>query len=205
MTAAAAVAGPRAPIADLVARNDIPALDALGPAALPELVRLYQTGNEDRKIRVAGILSALGRPSREAEQALMRDIQTGNVELRIAVQYALGRVSDDPEVVETLLRILRTDPSPIFRDKAACALAYDQIHLSEPRRLRLYEGLIDALSDPKRHVQSIAIQALVVLTGQDKGFRVLDPPETKQKCVEVWKRWLAEYRAEYRTETRANS
>jgi HEAT repeat protein len=184
-----------ASIPDLVARNDVQGLAAMGPSALPELVRLYQSGDEERKIRVAGILNSLGLLSRDAEQALLRDVHTQNVELRVAVQYALGRVSDDPQVVDTLLEIMRNDRSPIFRDKAACALSYDQTHLTAPQRLRLYEGLIDSLSNPKRQVQLIAVTALQILTGQDKGFRISDPPATKQKSVEAWRRWLAEYRA----------
>jgi HEAT repeat protein len=188
-------AGSRPSIADLVARNDLKTLEALGPAALPELIRLYKAGGEEQKIRVAGILNSLGMLSREAEQALLQDVHTQNVELRVAVQYALGRISDDPQVVDTLLAIMRNDRSPIFRDKAACALSYDQTHLTARQRLRLYEGLIDALGDPKRQVQLIAVTALQILTGQDKGFRISDPPETKQKSMEAWRRWLAEYRA----------
>ena len=49
------------------------------------------------------------------------------------MQWALGRVSDDPAVVDVLLENMRNDPNPLFRDKAACALAYDQIHLRRPR------------------------------------------------------------------------
>ena len=46
------------------------------------------------------------------------------------MQWALGRVSDDPDVVDVLLENMQNDPCPLFRDKAACALAYDQIHLA---------------------------------------------------------------------------
>jgi HEAT repeat protein len=191
----ARAAGPRPSVADLVKQNDQKALAALGPAALPELVRLYSSGGDDQKIRIANLLYRLGRRSPEAEEALLRDVHSPNPDLRIAVQYALGRVSDDPKVIDTLLEIMRHDGNPVFRDKAACALSYDQIHLTEVQKVRVYEGLIGALADPKPQVQVIAIQALTILTGQDKGFRRNDPPDKKQQSIEAWKRWLAEYRS----------
>ena len=76
------------------------------------------------------------------------------------MQWALGRVSDDPAVIDVLLDNMRNDPVPLFRDKAACALAYDQVHLSPAQKLRLFEGLIGALDDPKLQVRQVAIQAL---------------------------------------------
>ena len=191
----ARAAGSRPSVAELVARDDQEALRALGPAVLPELARLYAGGDEQLKMRIAGIFYKLGRRSPEAEQILLKDAHTTNPDLRIAVQYALGRVSDSERVVDTLLEIMRNDGSPIFRDKAACALSYDQIHLTEAQKVRLYAGLIDALADPKPQVQVIAITSLKILTGQDKGFRRSDPPEKKQRSMEAWRRWLAEYRA----------
>ena len=188
-------AGPGPSIADLVARDDEKAIAALGPAALPELARLYAAAPDEQKISIAHVFYQLGRRSPEAEQALLRDVHTQNRDLRLSVQYALGRVSDDPQVVDTLLAIMRNDGSPVFRDKAACALAYDQIHLTEAQKVRLYEGLIGALEDPKPQVQVIAIQALTILTGQDKGFRRGDPPDKKRHSIEAWKRWLADYRS----------
>ena len=181
-------------VADLVERNDVEGLRALGPQTLPALVFLYDTGDEARRTRIAQLLYALEWPSLEAEKSLMRDIRTDNVELRLAVQYALGRISSDPQVVETLLDTLENDPSPLFRDKAACALAYDQIHLKKPEKVRLYEGLIQALSNPEPQVQAVTIQALSILTGQTKGFHPLLPPERKQRSIDMWERWLAEYR-----------
>jgi hypothetical protein len=53
---------------------------------------------------------------------------------RIDTQYALGRISDEDDVVKMLLGIMQHDDKPFFRDKAACALAYDQIHFLPKRR-----------------------------------------------------------------------
>lgn len=181
-------------VADLVEGNDVEALRALGPQTLPALVFLYDTGDEARRTRIANLFYALEWQSPEAERSLMRDVETRNVELRLAVQYALGRVSADPQVIETLLHTLENDPIPLFRDKAACALAYDQIHLKESQKVRLYQGLIEALSNPEPHVQAVTIQALSILTGQTKGFHPQLAPERKQRSIEMWQRWLTGYR-----------
>ena len=184
-------------VADLVERNDmeaVEALRALGPQTLPALVFLYDTGDEARRTRIANLFYALEWSSPEAESSLMRDVRTHNVELRLAVQKALGRVSSDPQVVEALLDTLENDPIPLFRDKAACALAYDQIHLKEPEKVRIYQGLIQALSNPEPQVQAVSIQALSILTGQTKGFHPQLAPERRQRSIEMWERWLAEHR-----------
>ena len=47
-------------------------------------------------------------------------------------------VSNDDDGVDTLATIMQGDASALFRDKAACALAYDQIHLSEAQKVRFY-------------------------------------------------------------------
>jgi hypothetical protein len=182
-------------VAEVVAKNDVQGIRTLGPAALLELARLYEAGDERRRIAIAGIFYQVSTRSKEAERVLLRDVHTANPELRVAVQYALGRVSNDQKVVDTLLDIMRNDGNAYFRDKAACALTYDQPYLTEAQKVLLYEKLIDALSDPEIQVQAIANLALKIRTGQKKGFNHLAPPEQKQKSIEAWKRWLAEYRA----------
>ena len=182
-------------VAELVEKNDAQGIRALGPAALPELAHLYEGGDERRKIAIAGIFYQVSTRSKEAERVLLRDVRTPNPDLRVAVQYALGRVSNDQKVVDALLDIMRNDGNAYFRDKAACALTYDQPYLTEAQKVLLYERLIDALSDPEPQVQAIANLALKIHTGQKKGFNHLAPPEQKQKSIEAWKRWLAEYRA----------
>ena len=84
------------------------------------------------------------------------------------MQWALGRVSSEDKVVDTLLGIMRNDHTELFRDKAACALAYDQIHLSDTQKVDLYAGLIGGLDDRKPQVRKISIQALKIHTGQTR-------------------------------------
>ena len=110
----------------------------------------------------------------------------------------LGRVSDDPKVVDVLLENLQHDDNPLFRDKAACALAYDQIHLTPAQKVRLYEGLIAALADPKDDVRHIAALALQIHTGQTKGYAAGAPDPARAAAIAEWDAWLARYRENLR-------
>ena len=168
---------------------------AMGPDVLPELVRLYSSSSEKDRATVAYVFYQLGWKSREVKRVLMGDVHTQDQTLRLQVQWALGRVSDDPEVVDVLIENMQNDPLPLFRDKAACALASDQIHLAPSQKARLFDGLIRALDDPKPQVRQIALQALQILTGQTKGFAAGADPETRRKAVGEWRQWLVEYRS----------
>lgn len=170
-------------------------IQPMGPGALPALARLYEASSDKDRATIAYVFYNLGWKSPEAKRALMADVHTQNQTLRLQVQWALGRVSDDADVVDVLLQNMQNDPQPLFRDKAACALAYDQIHLAPAQKVRLFEGLVHALDDDKPQVRQIALQALQILTGQTKGFTPAGDPETRRRAVEEWKRWLVEYRA----------
>jgi HEAT repeat protein len=163
---------------------------------MPRLARLYSAGDEERRQRVATVFYRLGWKSEEAKDALMKDVHTPNAGLRMSVQYALGRVSSDVSVVDALLDNMQNDALLLFRDKAACALAYDQVHLTPAQKVHLFEGLIRALDDPKMDVRRIAVTVLQIQTGQDKGFRFAGPPDARARAVEAWRQWLAEYRSQ---------
>jgi HEAT repeat protein len=181
----------------LVTQGNTPALKALGKNVLPVLVRMYKSSNEDQRTHIAHTLYVLGWKSPEAKKVLMADVHTKNQDLRFQVQYALGRVSDDRDVVEVLLDNMQNDANPVFRDKAACALAYDQIHLTEQQKVRLYEGLINALSDSKVDVRSIARLALRIQTGQTKRFKATGTSTERELAVREWNKWLEEYRSRW--------
>jgi len=170
-------------------------VQALGPGVLPSLARLYASSSEKEKATIAYVFYQLGWKSPEAKRALMADVHTQDQALRLQVQWALGRVSDDPDVVDVLLENMQHDPLPLFRDKAACALASDQIHLAPAQKVRLFEGLIHALDSETPQVRQIALQALQILTGQTKGYQPGGDPEPRRRAVVEWKRWLAEYRS----------
>lgn len=182
-------------VTQLVEADDAAGLRALGADAIPSMVWLYGLSDEPERVRIANLFKEMGIKSEEAEQALMRDVHTANPDLRLAVQYALGRVSDAPEVVETLLDTLQNDGNPLFRDKAACALAYDQVHLSQAQKVRVYEGLIQALSSPTAQVRAVSIQALSILTGETKGYHYLLGEDRRERSIAMWQKWLEEYRA----------
>lgn len=175
---------------------DVSGLRERGPEVMEELASLYRDASPALRDRIASAFYRLGWQSEAARRALMNDIDTENASLRISVQYALGRVSGDDRVVETLLRIMRNDGDAYFRDKAACALAYDQPHLDDAQKAELYAGLIRALDDPKAQVRSIAIKALKIHTGQTKGYRPGAPASARQETIRQWRAWLAEYRAQ---------
>ena len=192
----AAAAGPdEARLRAAALAGDAQQVRAMGPGATPSLVRLYASSSDRDKATIAALFYQLGWKSPEAKRALMADVHTQDQGLRLQVQWALGRVSDDPDVVDILLDNMRRDPVPLFRDKAACALAYDQIHLAPAQKLRLFEGLVGALDDEKLQVRQIALQALQILTGQSKGFLPGGDPETRGRAVAEWRRWVAEYRS----------
>ena len=186
-----------AKVETLVSQRNIPALKTMGTSVLPVLIQMYRVSDESGKARIAEILYQLGWKSPEAKQVLMADVHTQNQNLRLQVQWALGRVSADMDVVDVLLDNMRNDTNPLFRDKAACALAYDQIHLTEKQKVRLYDGLIGALSDPKLDVRSIAALALSIHTGQTKGFEANASPAQREVAIREWRKWLDEYRSRW--------
>jgi HEAT repeat protein len=202
LVAALSVSGAPRPVTEAAVRAaltplgsiDLNRLEAMGPAVLPHLVRIYRTTpDEQTRATYAWVFYSLGMKSPEARAALLQDVDTKNETLRLQVQWALGRVSDDTEVVDILANIMRNDVNPLFRDKAACALAYDQIHLTEKQKARLYGKLIEGLRDPKPQVRAIAIQALKIHTGQDKGFDPNGSDDARLRSIERWTIWLATY------------
>jgi HEAT repeat protein len=175
---------------------DVEALRARGPAVLPEMARLYEASTDvARRSRIASAFYSLGWKSPEAKRVLMADVHTSDRELRLNVQWALGRVSADMDVVDVLLDNMQHDDNPLFRDKAACALAHDQIHLTEEQKVYLYERLLRAMRDPKPDVRAIAAKVLEIQTGQTKGFDPNAPQGEREASIRTWQRWLDEYRA----------
>ncbi len=183
-------------IQTLVAQGDVNGLKEIGPGVLPPLARLYESSSEVQRATIAWIFYGLGWKSADAKRVLMKDVHTQNSKLRLQVQWALGRVSDDNDVVDVLLNNMQNDSNPLFRDKAACALANDQIHLTKRQKARLYEGLIGALSDPKLQVRNIALLTLQIQTGQTKNYNPNGTPVEREASIQEWKRWLEEYKSQ---------
>jgi hypothetical protein len=181
----------------LISQRNVNGLKELGQGVLPVMAQMYAASGISQKASIAEMFYQLSWKSPEAKRVLMRDIHTQDSNLRLQVQWALGRVSGDLDVVDVLLNNMRNDANPLFRDKAACALAYDQIHLTEKQKVRLYEGLIHGLSDPKLDVRSISLLALEIQTGQNKGFDANASAAQREASVREWKRWLEQYRSQW--------
>ncbi len=182
-----------ATVRTLVAERKLDELKKLGRDVLPVMARLYESSNETERTRIAESFYQLGWKSAEAKQVLMKDVHTQNQYLRLQVQWALGRVSNDVDVVDVLLNNMQNDSNPLFRDKAACALAYDQIHLTEKQKVRLYQGLIQSLRDAKPDVRRIALLALSIQTGQTKNFNPDALADQREARIREWEKWLEEY------------
>jgi hypothetical protein len=185
----------RARLQEAVSKYDGNSIRPMGRAVLPELVRMYEASDEDGREKIAAIFYQLKWRSPEAKRVLMKDIHTPHQALRLHVQYALGSVSGDLDVVDALVDNMEHDDNPLFRDKAACSLAYDQIHLTPQQKAHLYERLIEALGSPVLQVRQIALQALHIQTGQSKGFQPNAPEDQRRRQIEEWRRWLVQYRA----------
>lgn len=171
------------------------AIAAYGPDVMPVLIDLYREGDTERRTRLASVFYALGWRSEEAKELLMRDARSLDEDLRINAQYALGRVSDDPAVVDILIENLQTGFNPLVRDKAACGLAYDQVHLGDRQKARMFRKLIELLESPNPETRSLAIRVLHVHTGQLKGFFAAWPEEGRATSVARWRQWIEEYEA----------
>lgn len=179
----------------LLPSPQIEEIKRMGPAILPAMARVYERSGPADRATVANAFYVLGWKSADAKRVLMQDAHTGDSNLRLQVQWALGRVSNDADVVDVLLDNMQNDGNPLFRDKAACALAHDQIHLTEGQKLHLFGRLIEALRDPKLQVRDIAIKVLVIHTGQNKGFDPNAPAAQREQGIRTWEDWLAEYKA----------
>jgi hypothetical protein len=180
----------------LVDAYDGDAIAALGTDVLPRLAEMYRQADEEGRARLAAVFYQLGWKSEELRELLMADLETRHEALRIRVQWALGRVSNDDVVVEALLDTMVHDPNPLFRDKAGCGLAYDQIHLTEPQKLALYRRLVELMDSGNPETRSLASRVLEAHTGQWKGYHAGFPEAKRRESLESWRAWLEEYAAQ---------
>ncbi len=170
-------------------------LRSMGPGIMPDLVTLYKQGDSMRRATIAWVWYQLKWKSAAAREVMLGDIDATHKDLRLQVQWALGRVSDDTEVVQVLLDKMMNDPNPLFRDKAACALASDQIHLNDHQRVKILDGLITGMESNNPQVRDISIKAMKIQTGQTKQYSPTAPAEQRAQKIHNWRQWLDEYKS----------
>lgn len=165
-----------------------------GYGAIPILTDLFTEANTDlEKARIAWVFWKLGWKSPEIEQALMPALDSKDVILKINAQWGIAKSAESDEVLEKLLYNLEHDPSAVVRDKAACALASDFIHISGSQRITLLRGLVKGLSNDIEQVRNSSILALKIQTGQTKEFVASADISARANSIEAWNEWLNEY------------
>ena len=91
-------------VQSMVTAGKVTELKALGQDVLPVMARLYEAADVSQRTRIAQAFYVLGWKSPDAKRVLIKDVHTPNPGLRLQVQWALGRVSNDSDVVDTLLK-----------------------------------------------------------------------------------------------------
>lgn len=174
-------------------REQLDVIRGFGPDVIPHILDRYSASDNKGKAKLAALLWSINWKSEEAARVLLQDAKTQDRTLRVNIQYALGHLSDNPLVVQTLLDNMRNDPNPFLRDKAACALAHNQVNLDMQQKYYLYRGLIEGLGDEKAQVRHISIKALKIHTGQTMGFSASDDPQVRNAAIIGWRKWLEDY------------
>ena len=116
-----------------------------------------------------GLLGNRGVETDAARQALVDYLHDpDDVTRRWAVE-GLGMLGSD-DVIEPLIEVFRTDPSPDIRERAACNLA-DSGMLTRDQRLRAVPYLLPMMDDLSLDAQTRGwvFQALREITGQSIG------------------------------------
>lgn len=114
-----------------------------------------------------GLLGGRGIEPQRSAQVLLASIHDQNVNIRYWVVEGLSYLGTD-DTIAPLLGVLHDDPSPMIRERAACALAQSGM-LSEKQRRTAVPKLLDFADDPALDGQTRlwVFQALRDITGQN--------------------------------------
>lgn len=114
-----------------------------------------------------GLLGGRGIAPERAAQILLASLHDSNVNIRYWAVEGLSYLGTD-ETIAPLLGVLHDDPSPMIRERAACALAQSGM-LSEKQRRTAVPKLLDYSDDPALDAQTRlwVFQALRDITGQN--------------------------------------
>jgi hypothetical protein len=114
-----------------------------------------------------GLLGGRGIEPQRAAQILLASLHDSNMNIRYWSVEGLSYLGTD-ETIAPLLGVLHDDPSPMIRERAACALAQSGM-LSEKQRRTAVPKLLDFADDPALDAQTRlwVFQALRDITGQN--------------------------------------
>jgi HEAT repeat protein len=149
---------------DIAARNlekSEPTVDRLEPIATQA-----EQGPRANALWDLGLLGSRGvQPERVAE-ILLGSIHDTNVNIRYWAVEGLAYLGTDT-VIDPLLQILRDDPSPMIRERAACGLAQSGMLTADQRKTAV-PRLLDYTEDMSLDEQTRkwVFQALRDITGQ---------------------------------------
>ena len=147
-----------------------------GPRALPALLGVLD--NAEVRATVDAAFLAVGR---EAVEPLLRQIEAGTREARIAATTLLGRLGAD-RAAEPLIRLLDGADAEL-----AAAAAGSLASLGEPRAL---DGLLALFAHPRASVRQAAISAVNAIgadsTAAAIGARLADSdPRVRESAIRV--------------------
>lgn len=150
---------------DLAARNlekTAATVDRLEPDAFTG-----EQGPRANALWDIGLLGGRGIEPQRSAQILLASIHDSNVNIRYWSVEGLSYLGTD-ETIAPLLGVLHDDPSPMIRERAACALAQSGM-LSEKQRRTAVPKLLDFADDPGLDGQTRlwVFQALRDITGQN--------------------------------------
>jgi hypothetical protein len=133
---------------------------------LEPIARQAEQGPRANALWDLGLLGSRGvQPERVAE-ILLSSVHDSNVNIRYWAVEGLAYLGTD-DAIEPLLLILRDDPSPMIRERAACGLAQSGM-LSADQRKTAVPRLLDYAEDMSldEETRKWVFQALRDITGQ---------------------------------------
>jgi HEAT repeat protein len=151
--------------------------------SLESLLRKTESPNHSQKIWALWALGLLGNRGVQQDRVLdvlIAHLNDSDEDARRWTAEALGLVGSD-QSIPPLLKTMHDDPSPLVRERAACALAESGLFTPE-QRMSAVPQLLNYTQDPSLDVQTHAwaFHALSDITHQHLP-----------NDAEVWRNWYA--------------
>ena len=133
---------------------------------LEPIARQAEQGPRANALWDLGLLGSRGVQPKRVAEILLSSVHDSNVNIRYWAVEGLAYLGTD-DAIEPLLLILRDDPSPMIRERAACGLAQSGM-LSADQRTTAVPRLLDYAEDMSldEETRKWIFQALRDITGQ---------------------------------------